>query len=156
MSILSAVGNKQRRASDPPKQPWYHEGLRFECQPDCGGCCTNHDEYSYVYLENDDLEKLAAFLNLSPQAFVEGYAEVEEGYTFLKMDHPDCPFLKDKRCTVYAARPTQCRTFPFWGENLRSPARWTRLTCFCPGIDRGEKQSLALIQGHLGSRGRSA
>jgi len=39
---------------------------------------------------------------------------------------------------VYAARPVQCGTFPFWRENLRTRAQWEALGAFCPGIGRGD------------------
>jgi len=36
-------------------------------------------------------------------------------------------FLKDKQCTVYPVRPAQCRTFPWWKENLSSKEAWRGL-----------------------------
>ena len=41
------------------RKPWYASGLRFSCLPECGKCCTNHEDYAYVYLEGDDLDRLA-------------------------------------------------------------------------------------------------
>ncbi|WP_171190083.1 YkgJ family cysteine cluster protein, partial [Alienimonas chondri] len=40
----------------------------------------------------------------------------------------DCTFLDPdtRKCTVYAARPVQCRTWPFWDSNLETPADWER------------------------------
>jgi Fe-S-cluster containining protein len=40
------------------------------------------------------------------------------------MGEDACAFLDGARCTVYEARPTQCRTFPFWKENLRRRGSW--------------------------------
>ena len=56
------------------------------------------------------------------------------------------PFLEDKKCGVYEARPQQCRTFPFWEENVRSRHNWQRLREFCPGIDEGPVHTLIQIQ----------
>ena len=125
---------------------WYADGLRFTCQPGCANCCVNHGDYAYVYLEPGDAERLAEHLGLTPAAFRRRYTEREGEFRVLRMDRPACPFLEGTRCGVYAARPTQCRTFPFWGTNLASPGAWRRLGRFCPGIDRGEVHPLRVIR----------
>jgi Fe-S-cluster containining protein len=127
-------------------EPWYGDGLRFACQPDCGRCCSNHDEYAYVYLDGDDLPRLAALCGLSIDEFERRYTVEDDGWTVLRMDRPACPFLDGARCTVYEARPTQCRTFPFWPEHLASRRAWKRVARFCPGIDRGETHPLKVIR----------
>ena len=45
-------------------------------------------------------------------------------------------FLDGARCSVYEARPTQCRTWPFWPENM-TPRSWTSIARFCPGVGKG-------------------
>jgi Fe-S-cluster containining protein len=52
----------------------------------------------------------------------------------------DCVFWKDG-CTVYDARPLQCKTFPFWQSNLDSAASWKSAAKDCPGIDCGRLYS---------------
>lgn len=128
---------------------WFAEGLRFECVPDCGACCTNHDDYAYVYLEGDDFDRLAGFLELDDDTFIARYTDLNEGALVLRMDEPDCPFLDGVRCSVYPARPTQCRTFPFWEETLTTPKSWERLRSFCPGIDRGPRHDLLQIEENI-------
>ncbi len=140
---------EKKQATTRRKQPWYAEGLRFECQPDCGACCTDHGDYAYVYLEEDDVTRLAEHLGLGLADFAERYTDDDEGFVMLKMDGPDCPFLEGLRCGVYEARPRQCKTFPFWDEGLASPKAWKRLREFCPGIDQGPVHSLPVIQAHL-------
>jgi len=34
-------------------------------------------------------------------------------------------------------RPTQCRTYPFWPENVKSADAWHALEPDCPGLNRG-------------------
>jgi hypothetical protein len=70
----------------------------------------------------------------------------------LALNGPDCPFLRGTRCAVYPVRPIQCRTFPFWRENLRSHEEWERLSQFCPGIDAGEHHDLEAIRRDIDAR----
>lgn len=132
--------------------PWYADGLHFTCDPDCGRCCTSHGDYQYVYLEGDDLDRLAEHLGISAAWFRRRYTTTDDGLRILRIDGPECPFLDGTRCSVYAARPRQCRTFPFWSENLRSPRRWQALSAFCPGIGQGEPVPLLRIREHLADR----
>jgi len=118
-------------------KPWYHKGLRFQCTQ-CGHCCTNHGEYSYVYLAEADVVAIAGHLGLARRSFLERHCAQDEGYTILRMDAPACPFLgDDQRCKIYAVRPRQCATWPFWEENLER-ARWEGpVKECCPGIGEG-------------------
>ena len=140
-----------RESQDRPA-PWYADGLRFECQTDCGACCTNHGSYEYVYLNDAEIRKLSSHLELEIDVFLERYTVCESGWVVLRMDEPDCPFLDGASCKVYPVRPVQCRTFPFWKENLRSRRRWERLAEFCPGIGRGAKHDLLQIRSDLDLR----
>jgi Fe-S-cluster containining protein len=142
------------RNASPRRPVWYAEGLRFACQPDCGKCCTRHGEYDYVYLDRDDVRRLAAHLKMTMPEFREEWTRQDEGHTILKMDGPACPFLNGSRCAVYEARPRQCGTFPFWPENVKSRRDWDELGTFCPGIGQGDFVPLPTIRGHL--RGRSS
>ena len=120
-------------------KPWYHKGLRFECSQ-CGNCCRNHGEYAYVYLAQADVEAMAAHLGLSPRAFLRRHCTRDEGYVVLRMDEPACPFLgEDNRCGVYPVRPMQCRTWPFWEENLERATWEGPVRDCCPGIGRGPR-----------------
>jgi hypothetical protein len=64
--------------------------------------------------------------------------EVDRGGKF------DCVFLNRDEdglaiCGVYDARPSQCRTWPFWKHNLRSPESWdaVKRATPCKGMDTG-------------------
>ena len=51
----------------------------------------------------------------------------------------DCVFFHPERgCTVYHARPRQCRSYPFWSGIVHSPEDWTAESRCCPGIGRGD------------------
>jgi Fe-S-cluster containining protein len=51
-------------------------------------------------------------------------------------------FLTERgTCGVYPARPTQCRTFPFWPDLVRG-GRWTRRAhSLCEGVGSGRLHS---------------
>ena len=60
----------------------------------------------------------------------------------------DCVFFdgNTRRCTVYEARPRQCRTWPFWNSNLETPEDWKDVQQTCPGAGHGNFFSLEEIE----------
>lgn len=116
---------------------WYEKGLRFSCTQ-CGNCCRNHGDYTYVYLAEHDVEAIARHLGLPRRRFLERYCRQEDGWVTLRMDAPACPFLEeDNRCGIYPVRPKQCATWPFWEENLERSVWEGAVQECCPGIGRG-------------------
>lgn len=118
------------------KKKWYSDGVRFECMQ-CGKCCDEHGDYSYVYLVKPDIESISRYLGLSTGDFLEKYCTQKDGVTFLKMDESQCPFFENGGCTVYRARPVQCATWPFWMGNLVKETWDEDVLPLCPGIGRG-------------------
>jgi len=137
------------------KDVWYADGLLFTCVKGCIDCCVTHGDNTYVYLEHDDIHRLASHLGLSRRQFLSQHTVREDGHVLLRMDEPECLFLGELGCTVYEARPVQCRTFPFWEENLKSRTRWKELSGFCPGIGQGSSHSRELIQIQIQARNRT-
>ena len=71
------------------------------------------------------------------EAFVKKYTR-RIGNRLSLLEHSktyDCVFLKDKKCLVYEARPRQCRTFPWWPEQLTSKKEWEEEAARCEGIN---------------------
>ena len=99
----------------------YNEGIRFKCQGS-SNCCVSRGEYGFVYLSNKDVQRLSLFTKLKKNDFINIYCDKTDGFTHLKekFKNGNCIFLKNKKCTIYKARPTQCRTWPFWNENLNA------------------------------------
>jgi Fe-S-cluster containining protein len=116
--------------------PFWENGLRFECQGS-GHCCTSRGEYGYVYLTRDDRKRMAEHLEMPLADFYDKHCEVTDGHMHLKGPDKDCAFLEGKRCTVYEARPTQCRTWPFWGENMNAKAWTSDVAKNCAGVGKG-------------------
>lgn len=121
-----------------PREPWWKDGIRFECQGS-GCCCVNHGQFAFVYLTREDRRRLAAFFSLNLRTFTHRFC-IRDDDRYRIQDLPDasaCRFLVDRTCSVYAARPTQCRTWPFWPELMRKPTWEKEVARFCPGVGRG-------------------
>lgn len=121
---------------------WIRRGVRFQCQPDCGRCCTREAREGSVFLEPEDVLRLSRGLGISARAFVREFTRNECGELELRAGEDGrCRFLEDTRCTVYEARPLQCRTYPFLPLDgftpIESPYTWKREKTFCPGIGKG-------------------
>lgn len=111
---------------------WYADGLRFECTG-CGRCCTGGD--GYVWISVDEILAMAAHLGLEPNEFGRRYLRrFEQRYALVDGPGGDCVFLAGKACSVYEVRPAQCRAFPWWPANLKSPQAWTKAATACEGI----------------------
>jgi uncharacterized protein len=124
-------------------EPWYHKGLHFKCT-ECGKCCTGQP--GYVWVSDKEIEEMARFLQISFETFIQRYIR-KVGDRFSLIEHPrtfDCVFLKDRKCQVYGARPTQCRTFPWWPENLETPEAWKETAERCEGIDHKDATLISL------------
>jgi len=136
----------------PQQKPelWYGAGLHFECIQ-CGNCCAGPDE-GYIWLTRAEIELIADFLEISVGRFREKYLK-RVGTRSTIIEQPvtkDCIFLKQiegqKKCSIYPVRPNQCRTWPFWSENLANPAAWNRAARKCPGINRGSAYEFSEIE----------
>ena len=128
------------------KRRFWHQGLKFQCHQ-CGNCCTFPG--GFVYGSEKEFRKIAKHLDLPLEEFLEQYTESVDGYVSLKSpDNGPC-ILYDNGCSVYPARPSQCRTFPFWSDILKSPDRWDEQAETCRGIDKGKFWSKKEIKTQL-------
>ncbi len=136
------------------EQIWYEAGLAFSCSQ-CGNCCSGPP--GYVWVEQRDIEALALALRLTPAEFRNRHVrDVGERMSLYEKPDGDCEWLVRSadgktHCGVYAARPAQCRTWPFWESNLRSQRTWRNAARTCPGIDRGPRHPLPIIRDALRS-----
>jgi len=140
-------------------EPWYANGLKFTCSQ-CGNCCTGGP--GFVWISKEEIVRLAEFLQITPEETVEKYCHKVDGQFSLKefrnsAGNYDCVFLKEekvtapagkggdavigtrRRCSVYEVRPLQCRTWPFWPENLWSRKTWDHAAKRCHGMNAGHR-----------------
>lgn len=118
--------------------PWYSEGLKFSCT-ECGKCCTGSPGFTWV--SDEEIHSMANHLRLDIQEFGRKYLR-KIGNKYALLEDPknyDCIFLKENKCSIYHARPKQCRTFPWWHQNLTSQEAWENVARECEGINRGER-----------------
>jgi Fe-S-cluster containining protein len=118
-------------------QPWYHRGLRFQCTG-CGQCCTGAP--GFVWVNKADIEALAAAVGLEVARLEQEYVRrVGIRKSLVELSGGDCVFFdpQTRRCKVYHARPRQCRSWPFWQSNVRTPSDWARTCEVCPGSGLG-------------------
>lgn len=113
--------------------PWYRDGLRFACT-ECGQCCTGSP--GFVWVDETEIAAMAKQLEISIDLFKRKYLRLRDNrYALAEKKNHDCVFLKEKKCALYQARPSQCRTFPFWKENLNSEKSWELAAEGCEGIN---------------------
>lgn len=128
---------------------WYKGGLRFECTG-CGNCCTG--EPGYVWVTREDIRHIAEYLERE-----DGWLNKNEvrraGFRYSLTEKPngDCIFLQKKEngqrgCVIYPVRPLQCRTWPFWTENLKTPDDWAEAGEKCPGMNNGKQYTFEQIE----------
>lgn len=126
------------------KKDWYEDGLCFQCVG-CGECCRGPG--GYVWVTREEAEAIAAALAMNFQDFAQlMLRKTITGLALVDDNKGDCPLLgEDGRCRVYEQRPLQCRTWPWWEENLVSEERWNDAATRCPGMNKGERHSRMYI-----------
>jgi uncharacterized protein len=93
----------------------------YDCKKCPGYCCS----YPLITLTKRDVERIAKYFGLSFAAARKKFTRESDGRKYVMRRKPDVHFgricrffdVKERRCTVYAARPGICRDFP--GEKSR-------------------------------------
>jgi hypothetical protein len=123
---------------------WFEDGLCFSCMQS-GNCCTGPP--GAVWFTDEEGKEMARKLKISLDDFYKRYTR-KVGTRWSLTENVisgkyDCVFLdrdtEKPSCKLYEARPLQCRTWPFWRENLRSAESWRRAKneTPCSGMDSG-------------------
>jgi len=98
----------------------------------CANCCKSIPPI----LSQRDIKRISKSLNLSPAAFSEKYARIDEdGDTVINAS--PCPFLlEDNKCKIYENRPAACRAYPHSGDQLflKNISHHKRNMKYCPGL----------------------
>lgn len=117
--------------------------FRFACHR-CGHCCSGGA--GYVWVEEDELPRLAAAKGMTADEFVRAYVrrvrDPRDGRSRLSLREREdggaggaCALLEGtNRCSVYDARPAHCSDFPYWPSVLTDADAFERARAVCPGI----------------------
>jgi Fe-S-cluster containining protein len=129
-------------------KPYYQRHpLRFQCTG-CGACCSGGGGY-HVFVARAEAAAICAYLGLSWAWFRRRYlGRAARGARVLRLQRDSrCCFLgADNRCTVYAVRPRQCATYPFWPELVSTRAGWRQEARRCEGMGRGARIPLGRVE----------
>lgn len=116
------------------------EGFSYAFDPSAcascqGRCCTG--ESGYIYVTKNEIFAIADLLQMDVNEFAIKYL-FKKGYKYSIMENKfgdsyECVFFdrQNNGCKIYEARPTQCRTFPFWDY---FKTRVNEVKEECPGI----------------------
>ena len=92
--------------------------MDFKCQG-CGACCRIKD--GIVRVGADEIKRIAAFLGMSEQEFIDRETEIapdRKGLILKSRADESCVYLTDdNRCRIHPVKPDKCRTFPFEWTN---------------------------------------
>lgn len=128
------------------EQRWYAQGLRFECTQ-CGNCCTGAP--GFVWVNEEEISAIADVLGEPDIARFEKLfvRQVKDRKSLVEFPNGDCVFFDGQRrtCQVYDARPGQCRTWPFWNSNIKTPEAWKQTCEICPGSGQGKLYDIGQI-----------
>ncbi len=77
--------------------------------------------------------------------------ELDDRLVLVNGENDHCVFLENGQCLIYEVRPVQCRTYPFWPENLKNKYSWQQTMEECPGIGQGKlfakEEIISLLKG---------
>ncbi|GHT87256.1 zinc/iron-chelating domain-containing protein [Spirochaetia bacterium] len=126
----------------PADRAFYERGLHFSCDH-CSACCRI--DPGYVFLRKKDTELLISALNTAYPEFIDRYCRWVpasgglEQLSLIEKPNYDCIFWENG-CSVYEARPLQCRTYPFWPTIFSYSRSWadSGAAMGCPGMGKGK------------------
>ncbi len=131
------------------KEKWYVAGLAFECTQ-CGNCCSGAP--GYVWVTREEIRRISLRLGRTDGTLSKEHLRRVglNKYSLTERPGGDCIFLTradgKSGCSIYDVRPLQCRTWPFWSGNVKSPDSWNSVAGGCPGANRGKHHDFVAIE----------
>jgi uncharacterized protein len=115
----------------------------FKCQKS-GNCCTCSGT---VYVTQTDKQSMASELKILISEFNQNYIQRHNGWEAVSTPRfrPRCFLDKTNKCSVYAARPKSCKTYPRWDFIWESDYTLLEEASQCPGLKlaiKGVKETI--------------
>ena len=113
-------------------------GIHYTCRR-CGACCSRRGS---VFFTREELRQAATALGIGEGEFRARYVTAKLDSLYEIFTEDACPLLDPEgNCRIYAVRPEQCRSYPFWRSRLQYRAQRRQLKRECPGFGRGRYYS---------------
>lgn len=107
----------------------------FFCQR-CGECCKGE---STVGLSPEERERIARFLGLSLQEFMESFTEVKgEERVEMKTKDGYCIFYDQTKrlCAIHPVKPDKCKEWPFPEIIFKDETNFQIIKASCKGLEK--------------------
>lgn len=86
-------------------------GVNYVCQR-CTNCCRWPGD---VRLEDDEIPRIAAFLEMTEAAFIDRFTRLRtnrQGLSLIEKENHECIMLEGNACRIHPVKPAQCAGFP--------------------------------------------
>ncbi|MCP5537633.1 MAG: YkgJ family cysteine cluster protein [Akkermansiaceae bacterium] len=113
----------------------------YQCDR-CTACCKWPGD---VRVEDDEIEKIAAFLGMETQAFIDEFTRLRtnrSGLSLIEKENHECSMLDGTSCRINPVKPEQCRGFP----NKWNFPGWQQV-CQAKAIPMQKAREMGLVDG---------
>jgi len=80
--------------------------LLEECKT-CKDKCCNH--FNFISVNDNEIKRIAMRIRTDHRKFKQKYCHPDKKYGFI-LNAP-CPFFKNDKCSIYDARPQDCKSY---------------------------------------------
>ena len=98
----------------------------------CANCCKTISPR----FKTPDIKRISKFLGMKESELIETYLRLDEDGDYV-VQHVPCPFLgKDNFCSIYEARPGDCKRYPYTDSDvfLKRPDTTYQNSTTCPAV----------------------